>query len=338
MLALDGPILAPLDGSSLAEKALPWATMLARRWHAPLVLARILDSAYPVAVSLSEASLASVMLDAELQQATGYLEKTASELRTAFPELSIATETPAGHAAGELLDLERRLAVRLVVMTTHGRTGLGRWARGSVAEKIVRHGSAPVLTVRPWERDLPLRLATASDLGLRVLVPVDGSSHAEEVLDLAESLARGPGGALIVTQIVRTGDERAVGAYYAPRVEQERRAARAYVEAIRVSRQAAGVAVHGTVRDATDVASEIIDLSRVEGADLIVMSTHGRGALGRLLYGSVADRVAHAGKTPVLLYRPRAARADEHAVRPAYGHLETAAEPSLPSLVATANW
>ncbi|HET7771794.1 MAG TPA: universal stress protein, partial [Chloroflexota bacterium] len=179
------PILVPLDGSALAETALPWAVVLATRWRAPLVLARVVELRLHAAVSLAEAALAAGAYEHEEQEARAYLDRTLSTLRAAHPEVEMRGEVVCGDAAGALLELEQQINARVVALTTHGRTGLARWARGSVAETIVRHGAAPVLLVRPWDRDeTAAHLDGLAHGGLRVLVPLDGSPLAQGVLPL----------------------------------------------------------------------------------------------------------------------------------------------------------
>ena len=301
------PILVPLDGSALAETALPWAVVLATRWRAPLVLARVVALRSHAAVSLADAALAAGAYEYEEQEARAYLERSASALRAAHPDVEVRGEVVCGDAAGALLDLEQQVDARVVVLTTHGRTGLARWARGSVAETIVRYGAAPVLLVRPWDRDeTAAHLDGMAREGLRVLVPLDGSPLAQGVLPLVSDLAAGARGELILAGVVRPPDEHAIGPYYHPHFQDDRRALREYLSHRRADAEQAGIRARSAVGVESDVATALIDLASIESADVIALSTHGRGAIGRLLYGSIADRVAHAARVPVLLYRPHA--------------------------------
>ena len=281
------PILVPLDGSALAERALPWALMFARRWRAPLLLVRV----------------------DEMDEGRAYLERKASALQATDPSLDVNVEVTSGEPALALLELEQQTNARLVALTTHGRTGLARWARGSVAETIVRHGAAPVLIVRPWDHtESEVELERMARSGLRVLVPLDGSELARGILPLVTELATGDSGALILAGVVRPPDEHAIGPYYQPQhVYETRHAMREYLARRRDEARAAGVHATSAMGVERDVAGALVDLASIESADVVALSTHGRGALGRVLYGSVADRVAHDARVPVLLVRPRAA-------------------------------
>jgi nucleotide-binding universal stress UspA family protein len=141
-------IVVPLDGSALAERALPQAQELARLGGAPLHLVRVVDltrleqyGAYGLA--LEYGGLATV-LDDEAGTARAYLDGVAK--RSSAARVTATTEVRRGLAARELV-----AAVRpgdLVVMATHGRGGLSRWLLGSVAEDVVRQAPVPVLLVR----------------------------------------------------------------------------------------------------------------------------------------------------------------------------------------------
>ena len=303
------PILVPLDGSLLAETALPWAAFLAQRWSAPLTLLRVAEYPHYGAISLADASLTMLGLDTEQEIADAYLKERADALRASHPTLDVRTACGIGDPTTNILSLERESGVQLVVLSTHGRTGLIRWALGSVAEKIVHHGGTPVLLVRPWDQASAIsRLQRLDNAGLRVLVPLDGSSLAQGVLPLAASLATGDRGELILTSVIRTEDERAIGPYYQPRTSDLRHEARQYLAHISTTPPVNSVSSHAVVGIEHDVAGAIVDLASLEAADVIALSTHGRGALGRLLHGSIADRIAHAARVPVLLYRPQSAQ------------------------------
>jgi nucleotide-binding universal stress UspA family protein len=306
-----GPVLVPLDGSALSEQALDWAAPLALRRHAPLLLVRVADwfsagdelGLAPVTTPLWRAE----QIDAQVQDAARYLDAWAETLRARHAGLQVQTAVETGDAASGLLRVERERGVQLVVMATHGRTGLRRWVRGSVAESVLRSGAAPILLVRP-DGALP---ATATR-GLRVLVPLDGSELAERALPEAKRLvdATGDGDAPGEVVLVTVADTSRGATAVNP--EQARGALRAaadgYVRGIAAQLAWRDVQVLPVTLLAADVAGAIVDQVSIEGADLVVMATHGRGGLGRWLYGSVADRVAHVSPAPVLLYRPTGRR------------------------------
>src|ERR687888_2732820 len=175
-------IMVPLDGSELAERALPCAERLGVATGATLHLVHVVELAPPLTWPFAPAYLPGSIYDdvvaQETQQATAYLD-TMRE-RVAAGGAHVRTEQMVGYAAATLLDYERDAGIDLVVLCSHGRTGLARFALGSVAEHLLRHGTAPVLLVRPFGD--PVSLAHA-------VVPLDGSEQAEEALRVVEQLA-----------------------------------------------------------------------------------------------------------------------------------------------------
>jgi nucleotide-binding universal stress UspA family protein len=153
--ALEGKlntILVPLDGSSIAEQALPHALSLARALGSKVILLRVTLSAedYPLPASnyagypLSRIEWLIERGDAEARE---YLDAICGKLR-AEGAVSVEGRVVHGHAGRTILDMAGETEHCLVVMTTHGVSGVDRWIRGSVATRVVRHSVAPVLVVR----------------------------------------------------------------------------------------------------------------------------------------------------------------------------------------------
>lgn len=133
-------ILIPLDGSEFAEAALPHACALAACTGAELVLLRV--AVQPLYGSVSPDSSPSIRADTEAE-ASAYLDRVAGELRAAG--FRVTAETCTGPVAETILDYAAGIRADLIVMSTHGRSGLARWFIGSVADKIVRGARLPVL-------------------------------------------------------------------------------------------------------------------------------------------------------------------------------------------------
>jgi nucleotide-binding universal stress UspA family protein len=141
-------IVVPLDGSPIAEQSLTTAEEFSKRLAVPLHLVRVIDivgleryGAHGLAVEYSGVVVA---LEAEREAATDYLAKTKEKLTAAGFE--VTTEMADGQAARVLVELTK--PDDLIVMATHGRSGLRRWVLGSVTEDVVRHAKVPVLIVR----------------------------------------------------------------------------------------------------------------------------------------------------------------------------------------------
>jgi nucleotide-binding universal stress UspA family protein len=317
-----GPVIVPLDGSALAERALPWGVYVASRMGAPLLLVRVVEPwvyPQPALSQVSGITVEELVVEADRHDAERYVERQRAAVRAAHPHLAVQAEVLLGDPAEQLLELETARGARLVVMTTRGRAGLERWLRGSVAEKVLRRGAAPVLLMRPW--DDPARAPALARPGLRILVPLDGSPLAASAVPQASALAAAVRGALVLVTVVRPGNEPAGVVHEGPRATR-RAAAQRYLDEVAAGtkgRSGCGdVRVSTVVLTADDVAGALVDHAILAEADVIAMSTHGRGGLGRLLYGSVADRVARTATVPVLLARPPAAGGlDAAAARPA---------------------
>jgi nucleotide-binding universal stress UspA family protein len=138
-------ILVPLDGSKLAEAILPYVKELASKLGARVTLLTAVETQYfvhPAAGAIpDEPATKAVMLDAER-----YLRTVAEDLKATVPEVNVAVEV--GDAASVIVDYAKEKGMSLIAMSTHGRTGVGRWLLGSVTDKVVHWASVPVLVFR----------------------------------------------------------------------------------------------------------------------------------------------------------------------------------------------
>jgi nucleotide-binding universal stress UspA family protein len=208
----------------------------------------------------------------------------------------------------------------LIVMTSHGRTGLSRSWLGSVADAVLRRSAVPVLLQRPIEGKS--RRDAAHHLFKHVLVPLDGSGRAAEILSSASSLARSSGARVTLLRAVQPVPAIIADAglpfIYPPTIQDDVATARLVDEAKQEIAEVArrlrvdGVAVEAHVVVAAHIASAILDFARGHDVDVIAMTTHGRGA-SRLLIGSVADKVIRGSGLPMLLHRPLSVEAEAHA-------------------------
>lgn len=142
-------IFVPLDGSALAEKALPHVIALGKTMNLEVHLMRVYTlppDAYVVADGVIAQGPAAFR-DSIKNEATTYLEGKIDELRASGLERLVATAIE-GDAASEIIDIARKTPNNLIAMSTHGRSGVGRWLLGSVAEKVIQHSQDPVLVIR----------------------------------------------------------------------------------------------------------------------------------------------------------------------------------------------
>ena len=145
-----GTIIVPLDGSHLAEQALPHVVSLATRLQSSVVLMRsytLPTAGYFMAAGIAHPDM-TALSEKIKQDAAVYLGSKAAELK-AQGVSKISSHIVEGHGAEEIIELARRNADSLITLASHGRSGFGRWVLGSVAERVVSYSGAPVLVIRP---------------------------------------------------------------------------------------------------------------------------------------------------------------------------------------------
>jgi nucleotide-binding universal stress UspA family protein len=297
-------ILVPLDGSSLAEKALSCAVTLARGLSAELVLFRAIGMPSDILDILDESTVESDTIVAQLEaEANNYLGTLMGPLRDAG--LTVRHTVRRGPAAEAILDYAGEARIDQIVMATHGYSGIKRWTHGSVAERVLQASRVPLLLVRVGERDLARD--GRQPMGCqRILVPLDGSPMAEQILPTVTTVAQALGSELILFQVpIFLASGWMTGEWYLPVqgvLDMAEADVQTYLSAVagRLAEQGLDVV---TATSIGAVASCIVEYAEANQVDLIAMCTHGRTGLARWALGSVADRVLRAGSTPILLVR-----------------------------------
>lgn len=274
-------ILVPLDASTTAEAALPLAAKLAHRFGGSLVLTTVLE-------------LPSFVSDANLpQQQQQWLETYLDDRRCEVEaHVPCRVRLEKGQSASTLIRLAQEEEVDLIVLTSHGRSGPGRWLMGSVSDKLMRGAPCPVLIMRaPW--------ASLE----RVLVPLDGTPQAEASLAPAAALARGGKLTLIRVQDFHPqsypGPAPMLGE--SALIEHSEANAKDYLSHCSVRLSSPNYQLETLLRHGS-AASEILDAAS-QDTDLIVLASQVKSWAERAFFGSVAERVIHHAPCPVLLIR-----------------------------------
>jgi nucleotide-binding universal stress UspA family protein len=305
-------LLVPLDGSAAAEHAIPMALSLARRFEATL---KIVHVHVPAWLPYGEDGSYDAIVDRELrEQMKVYLDRLIQRLSkvTNVPLNSVLLD---GLVADAINGHAMESGVGLIVMTTHGRGPVARFWLGSVADALIRQATIPMLCVRPGESETDLTQELA--LG-RVLIPLDGSQLAEQILEPATALAAATHAELTLLRVVQQWmtdsdfpNSRSVSGFSPGFLEQlevidreERKRAEGYLDQLAERLRARSLTVQTRVVSHVRPAIAILDDASAHSVDLVALATHGRGGLKRLLVGSVADKVLRAAATPVLVYRP----------------------------------
>ena len=285
-------ILVPLDGSSLAEQALPLARQFAEDRGAHLVFLRVVPY---FTVLAADPLLYEEMNRLGEDEATAYLRRVRNGL--ADPQ-SADLVCEVGSAADSILQYAQNNDVDLILMSSHGRSGLNRWVYGSVAERIMSHAPCPTLIVKADH-------STCHGIPERMLVTLDGSELAEKALPAALELAAlGP--ELHLLRVTTSGHIRfetdAMAEVFTDIESDEVAQAQAYLQdqAGKLDIPDAKLAVEVTK---SSIAEAIIAYAAREDIGLIVMSSHGRTGLQRWIYGSVAEKVLHTARCATMIVR-----------------------------------
>jgi nucleotide-binding universal stress UspA family protein len=283
-------ILVPTDGSDAAKKAVEGGIALAERFDASLHSIYVVKSNdYPQQVRSELSTEAFQQGNAILDEITSLRDQTAVDITTQV----IETEAQVHQ---EIIDYGTDHNVDLILMGTHGRTGLNHLILGSIAERTLRVSPIPVLTVH--------RKTTIDPNIEKILVPTDGSETASKAAAHAIQIAAMTNGTLHIVHVV---DLTAFSGEYG---------SGSVLNALEATGQQAvdTIIEHATEADIQSVEASVLsgspsraitDYATDRDIDLVVMGTHGRSSLDRLLIGSVTEKVVRLAKMPVLSVAPQ---------------------------------
>jgi len=281
-------MLIPLDGSELAERALPYAKNLAKTKGSEVILFTV--------------SVASVgQLDRPMK---AYLELNAKELESQGIKASIAISY--GNMSDEIIKFADKNKIDLIIISTHGQSGIKRWVLGSVALKVLHGTCTPVLLIKS-------RAHKISEVEFKkILIPIDGSPFSEASIPYVKELAKGTDGEIV---LLRVSEPPVLSADRSPAIKPSweeyrdilmteiQRQAEEYMEGIKANIEKSGIKVRSQAILGKAVES-ILRVAQKENINLIAMTTHGRTGVSRWIYGSVASRIVEESLQPVMLIRP----------------------------------
>ncbi|CAN5744933.1 universal stress protein [soil metagenome] len=291
--------LIPLDGSEAARVALTYAASIPSR-SVSLLMVLPLDDVFE---GIALAGRQEPRIESARDSAGRYLRTAAKELEAQGRMIEIVV------AFGEPADqiLEHAADVDLIIMTTHGYGAGRRVVYGSVADRIGRQSPTQVMLIRRGEHPIHARPVQ------RIVAPLDGSDLAEAALPAAADLADTLGVPVVLARALDAEEIRRAMqlgsspiASYANSIGVVRQAASEYLEGHAQALRNRSIPVSIEVRDGAP-APELLDLAGA--GDLLVMTSHGRGGVGRWMLGSVSEKLVRQAKCPVLLIRSQAAAA-----------------------------
>ncbi len=292
--------LVPLDGSQLAEAVLPAVERMAGRFQAVVTLLHVLEQQPPATIH-GERHLT------DSAEAETYLGVVADRLRAAG--IAVTTHVHGareGDVARSIVDHTQEIKADLVILCTHGGSGIRGLLFGSIAQQVLRQGAGPILLVPPGAAER----TSVFDLDC-MLVPLDGTPAHEPALAIAGVMARAFGAELHLVLVIPTlatlSDERAAAGLLLPTtmtaiLDLAQQGAVDYLEQIVARCRAEGLAVTAEILRG-DAVPMVLDCAERLDANLIVMASHGRAGLDAILAGSVAPRIAGRVGRPLLLVR-----------------------------------
>jgi nucleotide-binding universal stress UspA family protein len=295
-------ILIPLDGSKTAEKVLPYARFLASQLKLPIELLAVVDIAEMAThIPAGKARYVDTMIEDAIRNSEHYLRGIACT----FPGTNTKCTVEKGKAEQVIIETATADKGTLVTMATHGRSGINRWLLGSVAEKVLRGGTNPMLLVRATEEGKTDGVAALKS----IVVPLDGSELAEGVLPTVAELAKTLKLAVVLFRAYNIPYNAYAGGedYYAVNYEELLTAMREeavdYLEKKTEAVKKLGIANVSYVAKEGFAADEIISLARKSPDNLIAMCSHGRSGIKRWALGSVTETVVRHSGDPVLVIR-----------------------------------
>jgi nucleotide-binding universal stress UspA family protein len=308
-------VLAPVDGSTRALHAVPWAAKLAGP-DGTVILLRVVPPQPDYAESLFSLVGAEERVR-EIQDAwtrTAKADMDEAEALLSGSGVTVEQMVAEGEPDEEIVAAAARRGVQMIAMASHGRGAVGRAIFGSVADRVARTAPVPVLILRPPDEDVVPSVAVS-----RIVVPLDGSEIAARALPVASELAEHLAAPVHVIRAVDAalslpmasgvfGAGPVVDANVTDQIWEEAEAeARSTVTAAVSQLQSEGVDASGGIV----IGSPFFAISEaIEPGDLLTLTSHGRGGVRRWLLGSVAEKLVREAKAPVMLV-PAVERSEE---------------------------
>jgi len=299
-------IIVTLDGSKNAEMVLPYAEEIAGKFNSSVNLVGVVEKK-------SEPALPLVSTGAE-NEFKSYFAEVIDRLKKEGKEFGISDSERItsnilyGDIASTILSYAEESRSGLIALTAQGASQHNKWSLGSVAAKILRAARRPVLLVR---RNAPEAYLKENRLIRKILMPLDGSKLGETAIPYAETLAQQISAEIVLIHVAEPFD---LGLFhdvphYPQSVEDDLTKGMVQERAYLNSKAEAITAKTG-VPAATAIlkgkpAQEIAKYAEENNIDLIAISTHGRTGIANWVFGSVADKTLHFGKTAVLVVRPQ---------------------------------
>lgn len=280
-------ILVPLDGSDLAELALPYAEELAGAFHSELILLYAGKSSEEQYLHMHQL----------------YLEKMAVQTKKVIKRVSPVVIS--GKPAEAIIKYTEKNDIRLIVMASHGSSGIIPWATGGIASKVIDATGVPLLLIKvtkPWRKTKEKHLIS------RILLPLDGSEAGEAAITRVKELKSRLEAEVILLEVVPEGRHiRTIGGldhilYPETEIETFKAEAKEYLDKVYKRMQRGKGELKVEIRSG-EVAKEILNYARKKKASLIAISSHGHSGMTKWVFGSTAQKIIEDSPIPVLVVK-----------------------------------
>ena len=291
-------ILVPLDGSELAECVLPHLTAIAPVTGARVTLIHVLER------SLSRNGNAAVIdplgWHMQKQESQAYLDRIAQRLQKL--DLPVEQALLEGNPAEALIEFARNNAVDLLVLSTHGRTGLSEWNVSSVVQKILLRSYKSILLVRAYVNPPPEVHYS------QLFLAIDGSTRAEYIVPFAMSLAQAHQSNVILGTVIQKpqtmqrfplSEEDA--AWIQQFTEKTQNETSRYLDQLATQLSLKGLSAEAKIAVAENALGAVYDMVEETNADLVMIAAHGYSGERRWPYGSIAASLIAYGRTPLMI-------------------------------------
>jgi nucleotide-binding universal stress UspA family protein len=296
-------ILVPLDGSQLADCVLPHVVAIARSFDAEVTLLRMLEK--------NQANISAQLFDLlnwqiNKTKAALYLDKIQAQLQTS--NIRVQTEVLEGLIAEGITGYAQNQQMKLIILSSHGRHGLTQWGISSIAQKIILSAQTSLLIVRAHQYVGHSDELTEIPVYRHILVPLDGSQRAENVLPIVTQLANFHKSQIHLVQVVQTPEM----ARQMPPVredielskrvvEHNREEAKRYLEQLKTRSYLEGIAIQTHLISSDNAAVALHQLADQEQIELVALSAHGYSGNHQWPYGSMVNNFIMYGKVSLLI-------------------------------------
>lgn len=305
-------ILVPLDGSQLADCVLPHVIAIAHSFDSEVTLLRMLEK--------TQAGTSAQLFDLVNWQinktrATLYLEK----IKARFQREKTRAQTAVieGLVADGITEYAHSHGIKLIVLSSHGRNGLTRWGISSITQKIIMSAQTSLLIVRAHQDGIHSDELSEKLLYKRILVPLDGSQRAENVLPIVTQLAQFHRSQIHLVQIIQTPE---MARQMPPTredvdlsnriVSRNQEEAERYLEQLKSRSFLEGLTIQIHLITSDNTAVALHQLVEQENIDMVALSAHGYSGIHQWPYGSMVNNFVQYGKVPLLIVQDLPAKLD----------------------------